>query len=337
MHGCIQALDISPFFNTNLGMYITQAFFHSLAAAAVADSSIVAWNVTSPLFKQKLRLIAVFFPVFSFPAYQFLNPERGMISFRLKALFDAGGWLNLQLWGTAPLAAFLVLVFAATALVFVLQELAPILRDTVRSGKPGAEWETASNNPPLPGTLEKLPFKTPELVIVEDEELVLFSSTGRKPAVFLSTGLVEALDAEQLQAAVAHEAAHIQRSRRPVLVVAFLFRVLMFFNPVVLLEFRRIVQEEEKICDDAAVALTHRPGALAETLRKFRRSSGRLDLPVDGKLSSIGTTLEQYSHDMLLESRIMRLEQGARDNAGGGWLQFAATLGVVASLCYFIV
>ena len=49
--------------------------------------------------------------------------------------------------------------------------------------------------------------------------------------------LVGALSVEQLQAALAHEFAHVVRSRRPLLIAVYLLRIVMFFNPVVLVAF----------------------------------------------------------------------------------------------------
>jgi len=37
---------------------------------------------------------------------------------------------------------------------------------------------------------------------------------------------------------------------------AYLLRVLLFFNPVAMIEFRRLAHEEEKVCDDIAIELT---------------------------------------------------------------------------------
>jgi len=165
----------------------------------------------------------------------------------------------------------------------------------------------------------------------------LYSVTWRKSAVFLSTGLINTLNAEQIKAAIAHEIAHIQRSKRPLLIVVFFFRILMFFNPVVLLEFRRIAQEEEKICDDIAVSITGTHYVLAEILKKFYYKTKEPEIADIKKLSALGATIEDYSHNLLLKNRIERLEQWSANNPESGWLNFFITIAVIAVINYFVV
>jgi Zn-dependent protease with chaperone function len=152
-----------------------------------------------------------------------------------------------------------------------------------------------------------IPGDKPDVFVLPDDEFVLFASTGKQGAVFLSSGLVEALDRDQLEVALAHEMAHISRSKRPSILVIFLLRVFMFFNPVVLMEFRKVVQEEEKICDDIAVAMTHKPLALAATLKKLYQNSQEDE---GGEAAGVSTSIEAYSQRLLIGKRIERLEQG---------------------------
>ena len=48
--------------------------------------------------------------------------------------------------------------------------------------------------------------------------------------------------------------------------------MLMFFNPVALLIFRQLVQDDEQICDDVTVRLTGDPKALIRLLQLFEVS-----------------------------------------------------------------
>jgi Zn-dependent protease with chaperone function len=320
-----------------MGMYIVQSICHSAVAAAVADISILAWKVNSPLLRQRFRVIVILVPIFSFPLYQAINPDRGSISFRLEALFDINKWLNLELWGKIPFGTLFILMLTITAIVFVLQEMIPVLRHVIESGKSAPVMEDPPDSPVLKNALEGLPGEKPDISIIDDDELILFSSTGREPNIFLSTGLLREFDAEQLQVAIAHEIAHIKRSRKPLLVLVFIFRVLMLFNPVALIEFRKTVQEEEKICDSIAVSITEKPQVLAEVLGKFRTGAQGNEGLGPVKLSSMANALERYSHDMLLQSRILRLKQETAYGAGEGWFQFAVTLVFIIFLNYFIV
>ncbi len=330
-------MSLSTFFSSPAGMYVAQAFSHSLIAALVVDRAIQAWGITNPLTRQRFSLIVILFPIVSFPLYQIANPERGSLSFRLETLFDINRWLNLEIWGMIPVSLLFLLMLLLTSLVFLFQEMIPVVRHTIEARGSSAAEGDDGDHPLVVQALGSLPGEKPRVSILDDDDFILFSTTGNRPTVFLSSGLVEHLNAEELQAAIAHEIAHIARNRRPLLVAVFLLRMLMFFNPVVLVEFRRMVQEEEKICDDIAVSLTRKPDALAEILRKFNQKNEEFDLTRMKEISKLGTALEDYSHNVHLQSRIRRLEEGKTSGAGGEWFKFLLTLAVVCVINYFVV
>jgi Zn-dependent protease with chaperone function len=331
-------MGISNFFSSPAGMYVAQAFSHSLIAALVVDRAIQAWGISSPVVRQRFSLIVILFPIVSFPLYQMINPERGSLSFRLETLFDINRWLNLEIWGIIPVNLLFLLMLIVTTLIFLFQEMIPVVKHTIETRESDSpEEEEALDHPGVRRALENFPGEKPRVSILDDDEFILFSTTGKMPTVFLSSGLVERLDTEELQAAIAHEIAHIARNRRPLLVVVFLTRILMFFNPVVLVEFRRMVQEEEKICDDIAVSLTRKPRALAEILKKFNHAREKLGLDKMKELSKLGTALQDYSHNVHLESRIRRLEEGTTHGGSGQWIKFLLTLIVIGIINYFVV
>lgn len=330
-------MHLSSFFNSWLGMYITQSFIHSLIAAIIVDRAIHLWGITNPLIRQRFRLIIILFPIFSFPVYQLLNPDRGSIYFRLESLFDINRWLNLELWGIIPLSLFFIVVMIATTTVFFFQEMIPIVKHAFESKNYKHEISETGDSSFINKMVEEIAGEETDVFILNDEEPLLYSVTWGKSAVFLSTGLINSLNAEQIRAAVAHEIAHIQRSKCPLLIVVFFFRILMFFNPVVLLEFRRAVQEEEKICDDIAVSITGAPYALAETLKKFYHKIKEPEIADMKKPSVLGATIEDYSHNLFLKSRIERLEQWTANNPESRWFSFFITLAVIAVISYFVV
>jgi len=338
------------FLNSYIGMYMTQSVFHSAVAAVLADFSIAAWGITSPVRRQSLRIGVILLPIVAFPVYQLLNPERGTFYFRFDALMDSGGWLLMSLWGKVPVVFFFFLVLALTIIIFLLQELIPIIGHTAetvrRRGGDGDGQEGVEEDIELPEmydravleALEGMPGEKPEVVVIDDEDLVVFSSTGRVPAVYVSTGLIDTLEMEQLRGAMAHEIAHIRRTRRPVLTFLFVFRVLMFFNPVALFEFRRAVQDEEEICDDEAVRATGNPAALSSALERFLEEDGLggPDVHKEGEQGAGGVV--DYSHDMLIRKRLARLsakEQDGQEATG----RMALPVFVLCALTmnYFIV
>lgn len=330
-------MRISTFFNSYAGMYAAQAFCHALITAVIMDRALKAWKINDPVNRQRFSLVVVLFPIISFPFFQALDPGRSSVLFRLNALFDSNRWLDMELWSAIPLSVLFLLVLAATSLVFLFQEMVPVLRHTLESNDSAPEGVPMQTNPFLEQASKTLSLETPRVHIIDDDEFLIFSTTGKKPVIFVSTGLTKSLTPDQLQAALAHEVAHIARSRRPVLLGVFFLRVLMFFNPVVLLEFRRAVRNEEKICDDIAVSLTQRPQALADALKKFyvvretpETGAGRGTLlrPV---------RLEEHSYNIQIDDRIARLERNAARTSDRWQFPMSIACLVSAGINYFIV
>ena len=329
-------INFSAIFSSWPGMYLVQSFLHSLIAAFIVDTALIAWKIEAPVMRQRFRLMVIIAPLVSFPLYQFITPDRGSALFRLDALFDLVRWLNLEIWGVIPVGALFLLFLIFTAVIFVLQEMLPIVRHSMSSA--GAEL---AENPPEPGSpvalaLESIPGPKPAVFILDDDELVIFSSTGSEPAVFLSGGLVESLSGAELAAALAHEIGHIGRSRRPLMVLVFLLRILMFYNPIILMEFRRIVQEEEKICDDMAASLTGNRAALAGALRKFYYTNAGEQHHPRPDTPRLRDRIEEYSHTMLIESRITRLEEPPAPVMKGA-VAFITVLVTIVSINYYLV
>jgi Zn-dependent protease with chaperone function len=330
-------MDISWFFNSYPGMFIAQSFSHSLIAAIIVGRAIKAWRITDPILKQKFLFLVVIIPLFSFPAYQLINPARKSIAFRLGALFDMNRWLNLEILGKISLSVLFIIMLSITALVFFFQEALPIIRHTFTSPKPDFHAKNPAPDSIVLGALEKLPGEKPEIFILDDDDILLFSTTGKNASIYLSRGLTNSLNIEQLQAAISHEIAHVTRNRKPHLLIVFLFRILLFFNPVVLVEFRRVVQEEEKICDDIAVSITQNPSVLAETLRKLYLIDSIRDEPRIKDLSKVSSTVEDRSHKMLIRSRITRLEGDRGQKIDRFRLKMLITAALVIGINYFVV
>lgn len=330
-------MDLSGIFLSWPGQYLTQSFLHSLVAGAVAEIAVKAWGIGRPSVRQRFLLAAILFPALSFPLYRLTGAARDSLRFRLDALFDSGRWVALELPGGIPLGAGLILLFLVTSAVFVAQELVPVLRHSLASGREESPPLREGEDPRVREALASLPANPPAVHVIEDEDLMIFSSTGRNAAVYLSTGLLAALGRDELRAALAHEIAHVLRGRRPFLSAVFVVRVLMFFNPVVLMEFRRAVQEDEKICDEVAVSFTGDAASLVSTLRKlYLDPDGAEERRRARSLADVGEELERYSHRLNIQSRIARLRRGY-PATGEEWFAFAATLLAVVSVSYYVV
>jgi Zn-dependent protease with chaperone function len=291
--------------------------------------------------KQWFRFLVIFLPVVLFPLYQLMVPHRGDVYFRIEGLLDSNKWLFLDLWGGIPVFTVLLAVLAITTIIFIIQELVPLmanLLEQVRIGdEPDAEEPAEEMRSKVSQAFEGLPFDEKLVEILSDDDPVLFSSTGLNPKIFVSTGLIKSFSTEHLQAAFAHEIGHIQRSRRPLLILAYILRVLMFYNPIAMLEFRRLAQEEEKVCDDIAVALTGKPEALSEAIEMLRPTPGDYNSGTSpGKAEGITSALEHYSQDVLLKSRLLRIRHQNQGNIYWG-IPYCVALVLIIGINYFVV
>ncbi|MDB5087822.1 MAG: hypothetical protein JWR09_1816, partial [Mucilaginibacter sp.] len=75
-----------------------------------------------------------------------------------------------------------------------------------------------------------------------------------KPLILIPVGLLIAVPAEEIEAILIHELAHIRRSDYLVNLLQSLMEIVFFFNPAVLWISALIKTERENCCDDIAVA-----------------------------------------------------------------------------------
>lgn len=331
-------MGLSDLFNTTVGQCVIQNVLHALVGAIVVHHAIRAWAISNPVIRQRLFVLVVLCPPFLQPLYQLVDPERGSISFRLVSVFDVNRWFSLELLGLSPVGWILVLILAGTSAVFMLQEMIPIIRHGYGAGHTPTEEEG-------PEELEQLvsdaasEFQTdkPHVYIVEGDGPAISSTSGREPGIFISRGLFNSVDREQLKAAILHEMAHIERNKKPLLIAVFIFRIIMFFNPVVLLIFRKVVQEEEKICDDLSVDRTGNSQALARVLKMFCHACNGTEENDGSGPAELIADMERQSHDFLLKSRIERLDLRESSAETLGHVPVFVTACLIALINYFIV
>lgn len=331
-------MDISGFYSSVPGAYVAQSFFHSFTTALLVDAAIRVWKIEDPAARQRFRLLIIFFPVVSYPLYQLINSERGTLSFRPEALFDSARWMDLELLPGTPAGVLFLALLAVTTLLFLVQELVPVVNHSLVSRRSEAKGRKPPPDSPVCKALAGFPGAKPEVLLIDDDDLLIFVTTGKQPALYLSSASVNALSEDELQTAIAHELAHIERNKRPLLIVTFLLRVVQFFNIVSLIEFRRIVQEEEIICDDRAVALTGKPEALAGTLRKFHPEREDAEQEASsGESVNPRERLEQYGHSLLIDNRIARLEAYEAETGNSARLPLALTTIAVVVMNYYVL
>src|SRR6202012_1723252 len=94
------------------------------------------------------------------------------------------------------------------------------------------------------------------------------------------------LSAEEIEAILLHELAHIKRHDYLVNIAQQVIGILLFFNPCTLLINKIINEERENCCDDLVVKATADPVIYAKDLLKLeqnRQSDWQLALAATGK------------------------------------------------------
>ena len=302
----------------SFSQYVFQCLLHSFIIAFVIEALLKIWREERPLLRLRFRLLVILIPVLSFPLYQLVYPQRGSFGFRRSlAIFDINQWLLIGLGdGILVWHAALVLLGVVTA-VFLLQEAIPILLAYLHREACKTIYKSGTI-PKLDIVLEELKqkssFAVPRLFLLTEEEPAIYTNGIRKSSINISWSLIEVLDQEELEGALAHEMAHIMRRDNTIDWVLLLFRFIMFYNPVALVEFRRIIHEREKLCDDIASSLTGKPLAFASSLIKvFRmaRANGFAHTPpqysLGSRILSIVRNLESHSDRVRVEDRIIRM------------------------------
>ena len=93
-----------------------------------------------------------------------------------------------------------------------------------------------------------------------------------KPVILLPFTLSTYLSAEEVEAILLHELAHIKRGDYLVNLLQQVIGILLFFNPCMLLINKIINEERENCCDDLVVEATASPLIYAKALFKLEQT-----------------------------------------------------------------
>lgn len=294
--------------------YVFQSVLHSVLIALVVEALIRLWRIHRPEIRLRFLLLTLWMPVLAFPLFQLLYPERGSYRFREEtALFDLNAWMLMRVWTGVHLWHLVLALMGLFAILFLVQDLVPILQPyLLRSKLVPAEDADAGHR--LTRIMKSLDWQKgtspPAVVLVQSAGPVLHLSGIRHPKIYINLSLVKILDDEELSAMLAHEAAHYIRKDQIMSTLFTIFRILLFFNPVALIEFRRMIHEREKLCDDIASRMTGHPLAVAAGLAKvFRQTESVLRKRTQPKrdVPSAAQMLELSAHRSRVEDRIQRL------------------------------
>jgi len=112
-----------------------------------------------------------------------------------------------------------------------------------------------------------------DVLVVADPVPRAYCAGWSRPAIYLSTGALERLDRDELEAVVAHEAHHADRRDPMRLLIVKVLGEALFFVPVLRHLRRRYAALAEIAADQAAVAASGGPQPLASALLRFGQTS----------------------------------------------------------------
>lgn len=252
-----------------LRAFVAQSMLHALVAGLMVEALLLAWRVENGAWRLRFRLLALAEPILVLPLF-FLVAWRGDASFIAgAALFATERWNLLQIGGV-PFGSIVLLGAAAAGAGLFLRDAAPPLLDLLRTA-PGRDWTPA----PVPAGLialvqshaQALGIASPDVRVLRLRTPVLLCEQASRPALVVSTGTLDRLDPDALDAGVAHELAHAAHRDPAWGYVLIAARALTFFNPAAQWTARAAVDDIERRADQVALRLTGNAAGLAAAIR----------------------------------------------------------------------
>jgi Zn-dependent protease with chaperone function len=251
----------------------------SAAAAGLGAALLSLWKVGDPRERLRVWLLALLLPPVLAPLFSSAAPFRSSPAFRDHlALLDASRWQDLSA-GPLRFDVLIVVVAALAGIGLFLRDFLPLLARPETAGPPASPDAVRLVRERVATFAAFFGTAPPEVVVTSDEEPFLLCRGAKRPAVVVSEGAVRSLSADELDAALAHEVAHAAWGHVRLGWALIGARALVIWNPVAQVLGRTAVLELERAADDAAVAATGRPEALASALAKLAGVSPRKDLP----------------------------------------------------------
>lgn len=320
-----------------LRAFAAQSILHALVAGLLVEALLHAWRVDDGGWRVRVRLIALAEPILVLPLLFLLAPWRSDPSFALgAALFATDRWNALYVGGV-PLGGIVMVLAAGAGAALFLRDAVPPLLDAFRGSR------TAGSLPaPAPVWLAErvaaharsLGIDPPPIRVLRYRLPVLLCERVSQPALVASTGTLDRLDPDALDAALAHELAHAAHRDPGWGYILIAVRALAFFNPAVQWTARAAVDDLERRADGVALRLTARPEALAAAVRTLAVAEG--NVPAESP--------ERFER-LFWRSRVLGVERRcARILAGGegvplqaGGLRLALAAAGIVGLLFFVV
>ena len=252
-----------------------ETILHGLVAAVAVMLILGAGRIRDPQTRLHHWLLAMACPVLLTPLCWLVFPGRTDEHFREVWSLFSGSHFSFVAWRGLRAGRVAALALAIAGCLLYLRDLLPFALDVGRSRVARRDLAT------IPEVLSKsvaaaagaLGTGMPRLMVIASRHPILICRGLRRSIIVASTGLVDLLAPDELDAAVAHEMHHARRHDPLLGWVLMIVRSIFFFNPAVQLCARAAVHEIERRADLGAAARSG-PEAVTRSLRKLAGSKG---------------------------------------------------------------
>ena len=293
-----------------------QAILHATVAALLVEVLLRLWRVDDPGERLALRWVAIAAPVLLTTLYLALAPWRASSWFvEHWSLFAGSHWDHLRAGGVGVASASSV-AFSFVGLALYLRDAVPFVADRLvrtmpEGGLPAGHPACARVRAALEALTVPAQRQPTTLTVVALGSPVLLCTGIDRTAIVISTGTLDRLDDDALQAALAHEIAHL--ARRDPLTGWWLMtaRTLQFFNPVIQIVARQAIQDLERRADIAVTAQGRSRGLAAAVHRLSIAADVHSDLALPAEGRHPGDRVLASAHRRALDARCQLLLEGA--------------------------
>lgn len=321
-----------------LCMYMVQSVLHAVITLFLVEMSLKIWEIQDPRECFRYRLHILVLPLLMFPLFQLANPNRGSLYFiEDTAIFSSFRWLSILLWGKIPFYVLFICIMVLTSLLTIVQEIMTVLRNIFNTSS--EEIILDKEEPEVSSVVSEISkimnIEKPAVHIVDDDNNFIYTRGIKDNDIIISDSFFKKISKGELRSVLAHECAHIVRRSSLINLAVFFVRMLMFYNPVSMIVFRRMIQDDELICDEMTVSITKDPKSLSSALKAFYS-----DIPEEYafNLSTLKDTVANSSHNLLLEERISRLEnRESLKPSAFQWGGLTLLRVAVCMICYLVV
>ena len=171
-----------------------------------------------------------------------IQPEHKNVVDAFISFIQANSGIIVSIW-------LMVIIFRSLQLISGLNALQRMKRRWILEA--GDHW-----NEKLQELAAKLGIKKPVLFLQSSLAKVPMVIGHLKPVLLFPIGLLNKLPADEVEAILLHELAHIKRNDFLVNLLQHFAEIFFFFNPAVLWISSLIKNERESCCDDMALSIT---------------------------------------------------------------------------------